>query len=102
MSLAVVRPIWSTLPSRPLNSITEPIAVPPIAIGEEDAVALDFAAVERAVAQRLQERRAAGDRVGRARRDRDLLLVDFEPDRGLVFQAVDQDRIAEIGVAAIA
>ena len=71
-------------------------------VGEEHAVALDLAAVERTVAQRLQERRTAGDGIGRARRDRDLLLVDFEPDRGLVFEAVDQDGIAQIGVAVVA
>ena len=72
------------------------------AVGKEHPHTVDFAAVESAIPQRLKERRAAADGVGRQRRYRDLLLVDLETDGSLVFEAVDEDRIGEVGDAAIA
>jgi len=68
-------------------------------IGKEHAIAGDAGAVERAVAQRLQERHA-GQQVGRRRDDLDLLLVDLEPDGLFVLQPADADRIGQIGDAA--
>ena len=108
VSFALVRPTWSTVETRAVkqrDAADRRLAQR----AHEDAVALHGRAIEGAVAQRVEERRA-GDKIGRPRRDGDLLLVDFEPDRGLYLSpctsgpsaakvdAVVDDRLVDVGV----
>ena len=68
--------------------------------GQENAIANDLGAVESSVPKGDQKRRAV-DQIGRPGGDRDLLLVDVEPDGPFVLEAGDQRSDAVECIAVI-
>ena len=88
VTVACVRPTWSTVEIRPWN-MSHAADNGSIRGGEENPVADDLGAIEGPIAQRDQEWRSV-DQVGRPRGDRELLLVDLEPNASLVFERRSQ------------